>query len=128
MTTAFLRILVAASGLVLLWMSFSTYVKKKMTEGIGLAWGIFSIFLFLLGALPGLSVWTKYIVGKGAVALFCLVIFVLFGAFSLSSTVSRLVMKNRELAMQVSLLNQEYEQMIRQLERMQQFLQEETED
>lgn len=117
-TEVLLRVLVSGAGVLLLFLSFLQFVRKKMTEGIGLAWGIFSVFLCLLGVIPGLAVWTKYIVGKGAVALFLLTLFSIFGVFSLSSIVSTLVMKNRELAMQVSLLNQEHEQFMKELRAM----------
>lgn len=109
----FVRVLVSALGVLLLGMSFTAFVKKRMTEGMGLAWGIFSILLILLGAVPPLAVWARYIVGRGAIALFVLVLFGIFGGFSLSQTVSKLVIKNRELAMQVSLLNQEHEHLMR---------------
>lgn len=112
-TSELLRGLTCLSGVVLLVLSFLAFVKKRMTEGVGLSWGLFALVLFFLGLFPGLSVWTKYIVGKGAIALFVLLLAALFGAFSMSCTVSKLVMKNRELAMQVSLLNQEYEMFMR---------------
>ena len=50
------------------------------------------------------------------IAFFCVGSVLLFEAVQLSQTISQLTLKNRELAMQVALLNQENEQMMNKLE------------
>lgn len=115
-TAEILRIVVGLTGLFILWVNFLAMAKRKMKEYIGVGWFLGGLLLILLAAVPGLSDWTQIIPAKGAVALVIVGDAVLWGLFSLSCNISQLVMKNQELAMQVSLLNQENEKILHQIE------------
>ena len=110
-----LRMVTVGVGVVVLCMDFRSYAHRKMTESMGLLWGFFSILLILLGALPVLSDWSKIIPKEGCMAFLFLAVAVIFGAFYISNNVSKLIRKNQELAMHVSLLNQENERILNEL-------------
>lgn len=115
MTANLLCIIIIVEGILLLCMDFRSYVYRKVTEGMGLGWGCFSIVLILLGAVPGLSDWCRVLPKEAYPAFILVSIVVLFGAFRISCSISQLIRKNQELAMHVSLLNQENERILHDL-------------
>lgn len=106
------RILCIATGILFLILDFRAYVRQKLTESIGLVWMLFSVILIVLGVSSGaLSVSDNHIflwIFLIAFILICLL-------FRISMAVSGLILKNQELAMQVSLLNQENERILHEL-------------
>lgn len=120
------RIFVALFGVGMLSMSFLSFVKKKMIEGIGLAWGLFSICLIMLAFVPEWFEWIRHAAFGEVIFLMVLLVYATIGIFGLCRVVSMLVMRNRELAMQVSLLNQEHEQFMREFKRIQEALDSKT--
>ena len=102
-------------GVLVLWLDFSSYAHRKMTESMGLLWGLFAVLLVLLGAVPGLSGWSGVIPKEACPAFLCVAITVIFGTFYISNNISKLLRKNQELAMHVSLLNQENERILNEL-------------
>lgn len=115
-TANILRIIVGVTGGVLLWADFITLARRKMKEAIGMCWCIFGILLIALATVPGLTGWSKVIPTETVAAVVLLGVMLLWLLFTLSRHVSTLMMKNQELAMQVSLLNQENERILCQLE------------
>lgn len=111
-----LRIAAILTGFSLLGITVSSLARRKMTESFCLTWGLISIMFILAGILLrpyGVSqfvgytgLWLILIVG------FCAV----FGAFFVSTKVSELIRKNQELAIQVTLLNQENRLVMEKLE------------
>lgn len=97
-----------------------------MIEGIGLAWGLFSICLIVLAFVPKCFGWIKNEAFGEVMFLLILLVYATVAIFGLCRVVSMLVMRNRELAMQVSLLNQEHEQFMREFKAIQQELQSKT--
>ncbi len=116
MTEDVLGIVIVAEGIVLLCMDFGSYAYRKLTESMGLGWGCISIVLILLGAVPGLSDWCRGVPREAYAAFILISIVVLLGTFCVSCSISQLIRKNRELAMHVSLLNQENERILHDLE------------
>lgn len=111
----FLCIVVIIEGIVLLIVDFISFVYQKITVGIELCWSAFAVILILLGAVPGLSDWSR-VVPREAVPAFILInLAVIFSFFYLSCAISQLLRKNQELAMHVSLLNQENEIILQKL-------------
>lgn len=115
-TAETLRIAAGAIGVIILWVNFLAMAKRKMKEYIGVGWFLTGVLIILVAVIPGLSGWAEVIPGRAVPALIITAASVLWGLFSLSCTISQLVMKNQELAMQVSLLNQENEKILRQIE------------
>jgi hypothetical protein len=111
--TTEVRIIIVLIGAVLCGIDFVSYSRQKLTEKLAFLWGMFGMGIILSGILPVLSGWTEafgintYLAG---LFLFAIVLFLLF---SMSLTISELSRKNQELAMQVSLLNNENEQILK---------------
>ncbi len=107
-----LRLTLIILGIIFLIISLNAYVRQRLTEEMGLLWGGFALFLILLGVFVGFfSRADKPVIIAGVILLGLLLLVVFF----LSTAVSVLIMKNRELAMQVSLLNQENERILHML-------------
>ena len=109
------RIVAVVAGALLLVLAFTSLVKKQMTEGIALGWAIGSVIAILIGAVPALSEWSRKLSTGSIIALLLFAVFVVGYVFKISSDLSKLKMKNQELAMQVSLLNQENERILKEL-------------
>ena len=111
MVTTF-RTLMVATGIVFLLWDFYSYARQKLNESMGLIWAFVSIALIVTGAVPalsgGVSEWLL-------ICLFIICLLLLFLLFKVTKAVSVLTMRNQELAMQVSLLNQENEKVLHQL-------------
>ena len=111
-----LRVIVVGMGIAVLCMDFVSFAHRKMTESLGLAWGFFAVALILFGAIPGLSDWSEAVPKEACAAFLVMGVLAILGAFYISGSVSKLLRKNQELAMQVSLLNQENERILSELE------------
>ena len=111
MVTTF-RTFMVATGIVFLLWDFYSYARQKLNESMGLIWAFVSIALIVTGAVPalsgGVSEWLL-------ICLFIICLLLLFLLFKVTKAVSVLTMKNQELAMQVSLLNQENEKILHRL-------------
>lgn len=112
------RVGAVVAGVFLLALAFISLVKKQMTEGIALGWAIGAVIAILLGAVPAFSEWSRRLSMASIAALLLFAVFVVGYMFKISSDLSRLKMKNQELAMQVSLLNQENERILNELSAM----------
>lgn len=110
-TSFILQTILVLIGCVLMWCTIHSLAKKVLTEPLSLFWGAIAILFVLAGVLLTPSGWNKYMSGKGLVLVLLGVICVLAGLFFLSVQLSYLVRKNQELAMQISLLNQEHEKL-----------------
>ena len=110
-----LRVFVVVGGILLLLMDFVSYANRKMTESMGLGWVFFAFIMILSGALPIWPIDGTAEESSCFVPASILGFFVILGMFFLSQAVSQLIRKNQELAMQVSLLNQENERILREL-------------
>lgn len=116
MSILIFKIAAIAAGVLLLLLSFLALVKKKMTEGIALGWALGSILLIVIGIVPCLNDWADKLSTTHIAALLLFASFVVGFMFKLSEMLSTIIMKNQELAMQVSLLNQENERILYELE------------
>lgn len=112
-----IRIGFILGGAILIVYSFWMHSIKKITINFAVIWELLGVFLVLIGAIPIFSSWTQFIAPGTGIAFFCVGSVLLFEAVQLSLTISQLTLKNRELAMQVALLNQENEQMMNKLEK-----------
>lgn len=99
--------------------NYGTYIllacSKKTYCKFSSAWEGIGIGLVLVGAIPVLSSWC-YLIGEGTVvAMFLVGAVAVWSGYELSVQISSLSLKTQELAMQVSLLNQENERMLKAL-------------
>lgn len=112
------RIIVAVVSLGILWIDFKTYSRQKINEQFAFGWGVFALCLFLVTIIPGVNNWTK-LFGLGVYIVLIILGLIFFAVlFGMSKLVSQLAAKNQELAMQVSLLNNENANMLRAIKKL----------
>lgn len=111
-----LRIIICCGGVVLLGITMSSLARRKMTEPFCLTWGIISVVLILAGILLRPTLWNSLISLTGMFLVLLLGFAVIYISFFVSTKVSELMRKNQELAMQVSLLNWEKDELWKKLE------------
>ena len=115
MGTVILRIGIIILGVFLLSVTFSNYVRGKLREKATFLWGILAIAMILSGAVPVLSGWSKRFNDVIYIAPFVIIIVFVCIMFYITKEISVLRRKNQELAMHVSLLNQENERILKEL-------------
>lgn len=113
-----LQIIVIITGVFLLGVTINSLAMRKMTESFALAWGLISLILVLAGILLRPSDLGRYISSLGMVLVVMIGFCVIYVAYFMSAKVSELSRKNQELAIQVSLLNQENERILKRLEQL----------
>ena len=107
-----IRILMVGTGILFLVLAFWAYTRQKLNDSMALIWAFVSIALVITGAVPAVS---KHLSESLLIFMFIICLLLLFLLFKVSKSVSVLSMKNQELAMQVSLLNQENERILHKL-------------
>lgn len=116
-TAAFIKTGLIITGIVIMALIFFLHAVRKLTVNLAVVWEFLGLTAILTGAVPAFSGWC-YLLARGtAVAMFTIGVLVLWGGYQLCILISSLSMKNQELAMQVSLLNQENEKILRELEK-----------
>ena len=112
---AIVRIGISTTGFLIMGLTFYLHAVKKLTVNLAVAWEGIGIGLVLVGAIPVLASWC-YLIGEGTVvAMFLVGAVAVWSGYELSVQISSLSLKTQELAMQVSLLNQENERMLKAL-------------
>lgn len=102
-----LRIIIFFTGVLLFAITLSSLARRKMTESFCLTWGLVSIMIILAGVLLKPYGISEMISITGLLLIIIVSYCLIFGAFYITAKVSELTRKNQELAIQVSLLNQE---------------------
>lgn len=116
-TAAIIKTGLVITGILIMALTFFLHAMRKLTVNLAVVWEFLGITAILTGAVPVFSGWC-YLLARGtAIAMFTIGVLVLWGGYQLCILISSLSMKNQELAMQVSLLNQENEKMLRELEK-----------
>ena len=111
-----LTIFLIVMGIFLLVMAILSLAKRKMTEQFCLAWAIVSVLLVICGILIEPSELERYVSLRILILVFLITIGAAWTLWFISTQLSILMRKNQELAMQISLLNQDSERMIKKLE------------
>ena len=103
------------AGLVILSMTVVSLAKKHLTEVFCVVWGIVAVMFICAGIILRPTQWKIYISWSGLLLGLFGVVLVLAVAFFFSVRISVLTRQVKELAIQVSLLNQENEMILREL-------------
>ena len=111
-----LTIFLIMMGICLLVMAILSLAKRKMTEPFCLAGAIVSVLLVICGILIEPSELERYVSLRILILIFLITIGVVWTLWFISTQLSILMRKNQELAMQISLLNQDSERMLKKLE------------
>ena len=116
MSSTYIRIGFIIVGVILIIFGFWKQAVKRLTVNYAVIWGLLGFVMIIVGVVPAFSGWTNLLAPETALAFFCVGIVLLFAEVQNSLIISQLNLKNRELAMQVSLLNQESERLMAELE------------
>lgn len=103
-------VIVSGAGLILL--SFWLHCEKKLTINFAVVWMLLGILLIVSGVLPAPAFWLRLLSSELAVPFLGLGICCMVGGLVSSLLLSQMAMKNRILAMQVSLLLEENRNML----------------
>lgn len=121
-----LKLFVIFLGIFLLIKAIISLAKRKMTEQFCLVWAVISGLLIVIGVLLQPSQLDHYVSNRILILILLMVIGVVWGLWFISTQVSILRRKNQELAMQISLLNQDSEKIIKEVEKLRKCLQEKS--
>lgn len=113
-----LRLFVIVAGAYMFLKAILSLAKRKMTEPFCLAWVVLSALMILSGILLNPSQLDGYISTRGLILIIIIVSGILWGLWFISTQVSTLKRRNQELAMQISLLNNDCEKILRELEKL----------
>lgn len=111
-----LRVIVILTGIFLLVVTFFSLARRRMTEPICLTWGLISVIMFLAGILLRPTELSRYISETGLILVGMIGFCIVFGLYFMSVRLSELMRRNLELAMQVSMLGMENEEIKKKLE------------
>ena len=103
-----LQILLIAAGLLLFVRTVYSLARKKLTETVSMFW-CFAAILFVIGGIALIPLdWSRYITPSALIVVAVGFVLVIEGMFWLSLQLSYNIRKTQELAIQISLLNQEH--------------------
>lgn len=117
-TVAIVKFSVILVGIGIMAITFVLHAEKKLTVNLAVTWELLGIAAILSGAVPKFSGWSSRLSLGSLVVLLITAFLVLWGVYQMTIQISSLIMKNQELAIQVSLLNQENERILQELEKL----------
>lgn len=117
-----LTIFLIVMGIYFLFMAILSLAKRKMTEPFCLAWAVVAVLIIICGILIDPSELDRYISLRVLVVILLITAGVVWTLWFISTQVSILRRKNQELAMQISLLNQDSEKILKRLEELEKML------
>ncbi len=115
-TATIVKFCVILVGIGIMAITFVLHAEKKLTVNLAVTWELLGIAAILSGAVPKFSGWSSRLSFGSLVVLLITAFLVLWGVYQMTIQISSLIMKNQELAIQVSLLNQENERILQELE------------
>lgn len=117
-TATIVKFCVILVGIGIMAITFVLHAEKKLTVNLAVTWELLGIAAILSGAVPKFSGWSSRLSFGSLVVLLITAFLVLWGVYQMTIQISSLIMKNQELAIQVSLLNQENERILQELEKL----------
>lgn len=117
-TAAIVKFSVILVGIGIMAITFVLHAKKKLTINLAVTWELLGLAAILSGAAPKFSAWSSRLSIGSLAVLLITGLLIVWGVYQMTIQISSLLMKNQELAMQVSLLNQENERIIKELEKL----------
>ena len=115
-TATIVKFCVILVGIGIMAITFVLHAEKKLTVNLAVTWELLGIAAILSGAVPKFSGWSSRLSFGSLVVLLITAFLGRWGVYRMTIQVSSLIMKHPELAIQVSLLNQENERILQELE------------
>lgn len=111
----FLQILFIAAGILVMVVDVTLLAKRKLSEPISVTWGFVGIVFIVAGIVLRPNGWIRYMSPAGMVLLCIVGLCLMYGLFLASIHISEIMRKQAEMAMNISLLNQEIVELKREL-------------
>ena len=111
-----LRIAICAAGLSIFFMTMKSLVTAEITERQSIVWVFFGAVVILVGLFPGLTAVVAdifHVVYIPSIIFTMAILLAIYGVFYCFRSIAELQKRVQELAMQVSLLNQENSVLLR---------------
>ncbi|MBR4341757.1 MAG: DUF2304 domain-containing protein [Lachnospiraceae bacterium] len=102
-----LQIIVICAGVLILVADITLLAKRRLSEPISITWGFVAIIFVLGGIILRPSGWTTYLSEVGLILVLLIGFCLIYGLFLASCHISEIMRKQTEMAMDISLLNQE---------------------
>ncbi|MCR4992100.1 MAG: DUF2304 domain-containing protein [Lachnospiraceae bacterium] len=103
----FLQIVLIVAGVIILVTDVLLLAKRKLAESISIVWGFGALIFIVAGIVLHPSGWINYMSKAGMALMILLGFCVVYGLFYASIRLSEIIRKQNEMAMDISLLNQE---------------------
>ncbi len=113
-----LRLILALTGVGLFAITLSSLARRKMTESFCLTWGLVAAMMIVAGLVLRPYGIAGYLSPTAMIVIIVVGYCLIFGLFYITGKVSELARKNQELAIQISLINQENREMMEQIEKL----------
>lgn len=102
-----IQIFLITVGVLSLIVDVALLAKRKLSEPISVTWGFAAIIFVIAGIVLRPDLWMSYISMPALIMIFVLIVLAVIVVFLGSTRMSELIRKNTEMAMNISLLNQE---------------------
>lgn len=103
----FLQIIVIVSGVLLFILDIGLLAKRRLSEPVSVTWGFVAIIFIVGGIVLRPHGWIKYMSPAGMILLILVGFCLFYGLILASIHISETMRKQAEMAMNISLLNQE---------------------
>ena len=113
-----IQVLLIAFGASMFITAFASLVRRKMSEVVVIPWGLGSIIFIVLGLVIRPDGWKGYVSTSGLVLTSVICFCGAYAIYFFSIRITETMKKNNELAIQVSLLNTEVEELRKKMEMM----------
>ncbi len=114
----FIQILLIAFGASMFITGVISLVRKKMSEVVVVPWGLGALIFIILGIIVRPDGWKTYLSTSGLIMIIVFFVIATYAIYFFSIRITETMKKNNELAIQVSLLNSEVEELRKKMEAM----------
>jgi len=103
----FLQVLFIAAGILVMVVDVTLLAKRKLSEPFSVTWGFVAVVFIIAGIVLRPNGWVNYMSPAGMVLLIVVGLCMIYGLFLATCHISEIMRKQAEMAMNISLLNQE---------------------
>ena len=123
-----IQTLLVAFAISLFAIAFVSLVRRKMSEVVVIPWGLEALVFVILGFVIRPDGWKSYISPRGLGLIIVMAICATYALYFFSIKITEMLKKNNELAIQVSLLNTEVEELRKKMEELEEINSDNEED
>ena len=103
----FLQIILIIAGVLIFILDIVLLAKRRLSEPVSITWGFVAIMFVIGGIVLRPNGWIKYMSPAGMILLILVGLCLFYGLLLASIHISETMRKQSEMAMNISLLNQE---------------------